>query len=93
MKKNKADSNVLHHEQGHFDLAEAYTRKLRQMLAAYKPNRVTFKKDIHEMYNRLIDELEAKQDLYDKETDHSKNKIAQQEWNNKIAKLLSAYQG
>lgn len=72
------------HEQGHFDIAELFARKLRKSYAEYKFNYATIGKDIDKLF--LLNKQErAKMDtLYDKETDFSRNKKQQLLWNKKI---------
>jgi predicted secreted Zn-dependent protease len=79
---------ILAHEQAHFDITELYARKLHQALQQYTLNRYTFKKDIGEIYQRIVDEKEAFQAAYDGETDHSRNRRVQVEWLDKIELLL-----
>ena len=86
---------VLKHEQGHFDIAEIFARKLNKRMSEYTFNRNTYKTDLKEIYEGITKDKEAFQDLYDKETDHSRKKEQQLEWLKKIEKLLndlSAYQ-
>lgn len=72
------------HEQGHFDIAELFARKLRKTFSEYKFNYKTVGKDIDKLF--LLNKQErAKADvLYDKETDFSRNKKQQAFWNKKI---------
>lgn len=76
------------HEQGHFDIAELFARKLRKSFTEYKFNYKIVKKDIDSLF--LLNKQErAKIDkLYDKETDFSRNKKQQAFWNNKIKNEL-----
>jgi len=82
------DDFVLKHEQGHFDIAEIYARKLNQRLKDYKFNNTTFKDDLKTIYTTITSEKEAFQDQYDNETDHSRKKEVQVEWLKKITKML-----
>ena len=79
---------ILAHEQAHFDITELYARKLNQELSQYEFNKRTFKQDINNIYQKIVDEKEAFQKTYDGETDHSRNKRAQFEWLDKIDELL-----
>lgn len=82
------DSYILHHEQLHFDLTEVYARKLRK---AFSETPVTMAnvgatfRNLVKKYNRA---LEAEQDRYDRETDHSIDQEAQAEWNELIPQWL-----
>lgn len=84
--------NLLKHEQGHFDLSELYARKFRKYLHFIgKINSDSFGPQIKILSARYSDSLDREQDLYDKETEHSKNKTEQKNWNTKILKMLKEY--
>lgn len=80
---------ILAHEQAHFDITEIHARKLYEELYHYEFNPDTFKKDIAVIYERIVDEKEAMQHAYDKETDHSRRKKLQSDWLDKINTLLT----
>jgi hypothetical protein len=88
-KANKLSSELLKHEQGHFDITEIYARKLRQSLQAtrYK-NYKYIGKEVQKVYDQNNLEWRQFQNLYDKETDHSKNTDKQLKWNENIQELL-----
>lgn len=81
-------SYILAHEQGHFDIAEIFARKLNREMAAYKFNRRSYEKDLKSIYNRVMQEKEDFQNRYDKETKHSINKQKQYAWLDYIDELL-----
>lgn len=83
---------ILAHEQGHFDIAEIFARKFYRQLKEYKFNRRTYQQDLKRIYNDILDEKEAFQNDYDRDTNHSINKEKQEEWLKKIAKLLKEYE-
>ena len=78
------DSLGLEHERHHFDLCEIYARKLRKETG--KMNFYT--DDFINLTYKTIREENKEQDLYDKETNHSLNKIKQVEWDKKIDNQL-----
>jgi len=80
---------ILAHEQGHFDITEIHARKLYEALYQYQFNPSTFKKDISEIYSRIVKEKEDMQEGYDGITDHSRKRGLQMEWLEKINKLLA----
>ena len=82
---------ILSHEQGHFDIAEVFARKLHQQMSAYMFNRNTYQGELKKIYQGILDEKEKMQNEYDKETNHSINKEKQEEWLKKIAKMLEEY--
>lgn len=72
------------HEQGHFDIAELFARKLRKTISEYKFNYPTVGKDINKLFVLNKQERSKMDTLYDKETDFSRNRSQQTPWNKKI---------
>jgi hypothetical protein len=83
---------ILAHEQGHFDITEICARRLYQELSAYTFNKRTYKQDLTRIYNTVVNEKERMQEVYDHETDHSRNKGIQSEWQDRIQKMLDESQ-
>ena len=83
---------ILSHEQGHFDIAEIFARKLNKQMSEYRFDKKTYQKDLNKIYHDLLEEKEKMQNDYDKETNHSINKEKQAEWLKKIGKMLEEYQ-
>ncbi len=79
------DDAVLAHEQGHFDIAELYARKLNKALKGYRFNANSVANDVNKIYNDMMTAHRDAQEVYDHETDYSRNKIKQEEWLKKIA--------
>ena len=88
-KKPKADPGLLHHEQAHFDITEIYRRKLVKIISVLPPGTKDFEKDIEAKAQKIIDEKNAFQKLYDKETRYGTDKKKQEEWLEKIRILLN----
>ncbi len=82
---------ILAHEQGHFDIAEIFARKLNREMSAYKFDKDNFKEDLKNIYQRITTEKENMQNDYDRETNHSILKEKQMEWLKKISQLLEEY--
>jgi hypothetical protein len=78
---------ILKHEQGHFDIAEIFARKLNKEIKEYlaKSNN---HEGLNPIYSKLMQEKRDMQTLYDEESNHSINKKKQAEWDEKIAALL-----
>jgi hypothetical protein len=85
------NEHILNHEQGHFDIAEIFARKLNMQMTAYKFNRNTYQQDLKKIYQDIVNEKEEMQNTYDEETDHSIKKDKQEEWLVKIGKMLNEY--
>jgi Bacterial protein of unknown function (DUF922) len=79
---------ILAHEQGHFDISEIHARKLNKALKYYSFNITTAAKDIGTVYDRLMKEQTDMQNLYDNESNYSRNKEQQALWLEKIKKEL-----
>ncbi|MBC7949145.1 MAG: DUF922 domain-containing protein [Chitinophagaceae bacterium] len=85
--KSKTDY-ILQHEQGHFDIAEIFARKLNKKMSQYEFKQSSYRKDLKEIYDEVTNEKEETQNKYDRETDHSRKKEQQGEWIKKIEKML-----
>ncbi len=79
---------ILAHEQGHFDITEIFARRLNEALQQYEFNKRTFRNDINDIYQSIVNEKESYQKLYDGDSDHSRNRKEQYDWLAKIQKLL-----
>lgn len=82
---------ILKHEQGHFDVAEIFARKLYKKVSEYKFDKASFQKDLDAIYKSVTDEKDKFQQQYDDESDYSRNKPKQEEWIKKIEKELNDY--
>lgn len=95
--------DLLRHEQGHFDIAEAASRSLKNTLSSLKGKESGSTKE--EALNKALADLQAKaiktrnehlswmqntNNNYDDETEHGTNKEKQDEWSKKIARWLGA---
>lgn len=85
--KDKTDL-ILGHEQGHFDIAEIYIRKLYKALQEYTFDKKTYKKDLQDIYRQVAKDKDVFQNEYDAETNHSINVAKQKEWEEKIKGIL-----
>lgn len=79
---------ILAHEQGHFDITEIAARRLHQALQQYNFNRRSYRQDINEIYRAIVNEKENLQAAYDEQSDHSRKRKLQYEWEEKIALML-----
>lgn len=81
------NDNTLAHEQLHFDISELFARKMGARL-----DRTSFsddvKAEVRRIYGDILLELKGVQDLYDQETDYSRNRAKQAQWNLRIAQAL-----
>ena len=79
---------ILEHEQGHFDLCEIYTRKLRALISKVDINAGNIKPALMAIYNDVSNEYERRQQAYEQETIHGTNLSAQKKWQETIAREL-----
>jgi hypothetical protein len=84
------NNEVLAHEQGHFDIAEIYARKLNKIMKAYRFNAKTASTDLNLLYENTMKLHRQVQTQYDNDTDYSRNKQKQEEWLKKIADELKS---
>ncbi len=76
---------LLRHEQGHFDLAAVYARRLDKSLRKFEVSASEFiaqnlNVSVQQIFNELYDELSSTQGRYDAETNHGTIAEAQSEW-------------
>jgi len=85
------DGNTLAHEQLHFDISELFARKMRNRL-----DRTSFsddvKAEVRKIYSDILAELKDFQAKYDMETNYSRNREKQAEWNLRITEALARRQ-
>ena len=85
------DSQLLEHEQIHFDIAEVTARKIRARFADFKnacaePGGTDA---IQQMVVEADRELQEEQQRYDRETAHGTNARVQDQWRRRIRTLLN----
>jgi len=80
---------ILSHEQGHFDIAEIFTRKFVKALRAYSFDINNYRNDLRRIYSDAMKEKEQFQQKYDRETDYSRIREKQVEWLKKIKDELT----
>lgn len=83
------DSVILSHEQLHFDISELYARKLKKRLDAETYTYNNVKSKVKLIYQHNNEELNDFQNLYDNETNFSRNRETQEEWRLLIEKALA----
>ena len=72
--------SILDHEQGHFDLCEIYTRKLRARMNVFDFSVADTRQALMSIYNEVSNEYESQQRAYEQETVHGTNTAAQKRW-------------
>lgn len=83
--KTKEDDTLLIHELYHMYIAEIIARKFREALQEHTSESLSETKEfIDSMYTKFLAENDSLDQLYDFETDFSKNRKAQKMWIKKI---------
>lgn len=82
------DKVILSHEQLHFDISELFARKFKMRLDGKKFTYDNVKSIVKSIYREINQELDAFQNLYDAETNFSRDFEKQAEWKLKISKAL-----
>jgi len=78
--RQKDDTTFIHHEQGHFDISELYARLFRKSIATHRFTN----EQVDSTFRALSLEKRKFQELYDIETDLSRNRKKQFFWSRKI---------
>jgi len=88
---SEASEYILKHEQTHFDISELHARILRKKIseASFSKN---LKEEIEAIYKSVEDKRRAMQHLFDGESDHSKIKEKELEWEAYIAQQIKMYE-
>jgi len=81
--------SILDHEQGHFDLCEIYTRKMRKMMTSFNFEEANAKAALMNIFTRVNNEYENRQQAYEYETSHGTNIGQQRKWQNMIISELN----
>jgi hypothetical protein len=81
---------ILEHEQGHFDLCEIYTRKLRARITGFDLDKSNARQALYDIYYSINGEYEARQQRYEDETTHGVNEREQKRWTATIERELEA---
>lgn len=82
-------TSILEHEQGHFDLCEIFTRKLRTRVSDISLNTPDMKESLMAIFSEVNNEYEICQQAYEDETIHGTKIHEQKRWMEKISKELS----
>ena len=83
-------NEVLEHEQGHFDLCELYTRKLRERFDEVEGINVdNLKRITRSVWHEVHGEYRERQEQYERETEHGLNRAGQEAWTVWLEKELS----
>ena len=85
----KYRTDLLEHEQGHFDLCEIYTRQLRKRLEEKKLTAFNLNTDANVIFKEVYAWYLERQEQYEKETEYGLDRKNQIEWTIIISKELN----
>ena len=91
VKPARATKAILKHEQNHFDISEIYARKLRKRVQEFQFT-TNSEEEIKNIYESTEEERRNTQQLFDKESDHSKRKNQELLWTIRIKDSLKKYE-
>ena len=88
--KELADDYILAHEQLHFDITELHVRKFKKQIGTVKASQ-KLGNDLDRLHRNINKELALMQNQYDKESNNSINKEAQEKWSLLVSKELKNF--
>ncbi|MBC8321560.1 MAG: hypothetical protein H8E34_12650 [Bacteroidetes bacterium] len=88
--RDDAITDVLEHEQLHFDICELFGRKLYKELLELRNSGRFNSHNIERLQSKLEKQYSNYQDKYDKDTEHSINRVEQYYWSKRVKKELEA---
>ena len=86
----EASAYILAHEQAHFDISEIHARILRKKISETTFSK-KIKKELATLYSSVNNDRETMQELFDEESNHSKIKGKEVEWEAFIKQQLKTY--
>ena len=89
IKDEYRNDEILKHEQGHFDIAHIFARKLEASLKSKRYTKTDVAK-LNDLYDRYLVMMNDLQTRYDQETRGGLNPIAQSKWRMFIRRELDA---
>lgn len=89
--KSKTDTGLIH-EQGHFNIAELYSRKLKKYLSSKKMRRLFIPIKMQRAYKKFYRLMADTQFQYDIETEYGLNSEKQKYWLNRLERELRLFE-
>jgi hypothetical protein len=88
--ETRASDYILKHEQTHFDISELHARMLRKRISEADLS-ASAKAEIRAFYEAVEVDRRVMQNKFDSESDHSKNKEMEYQWEAYVENQLKAY--
>jgi hypothetical protein len=89
VRPEERNTEILEHEQGHFDLCELYTRKLRERLTTARLDSRNLRNSLANIYEEVQREYRERQEKYEDETGHGVKRDQQIRWQNELDQELT----
>ena len=86
----KISTLLLKHEQGHYDIARVISWEMDKALNSFVYDKKKLRSQIDSIYRHFYKKEKGIQNLYDKQTDHSRVEGEQKKWDKVIAKALKS---
>ena len=87
---DKETTELLAHEQGHFDFARLLTLQFKKEAGSTVLLMNNYSRKLDSIFNADLDNIKQMEIQYDNETNHMWNRAAQKRWNKKISDMLQA---
>ncbi len=86
-------SDLLQHEQLHFDISELFARKLRKSLNQISSEQLKInpQKTLNNLYKKIEDQRVYTQEIFDKESVHGLNRVEEKKWEDRIYAELQKF--
>lgn len=84
----KNTSQLLNHEQTHFDLTEVYARKIRYALSTVPDPCRKSQSEMKAIVNKLLEEFKTEEKRYDSATKHGRDTDKQLLWDKNVYRML-----
>lgn len=88
VRSSDSTADILEHEQGHWDLCELYTRKMRERFSRAHIDVYNLHQVVDKIFNETQREYAQKQEQYEQETEHGIIREQQQRWTAMLRKEL-----
>ncbi|MGK0386126.1 MAG: hypothetical protein ACI849_000733 [Patiriisocius sp.] len=89
-KRGHVNAYVLAHEQTHFDISELFSRKLKQEFSVITKDK-NFQSKAEKVYQQNEQERVVMQQLFDEESDHSRDSEQEEAWEAFVQKEIKKY--
>ncbi|NRA94179.1 MAG: DUF922 domain-containing protein [Psychroserpens sp.] len=86
----RCNDYILKHEQLHFDITELHVRIFRYRMLRLRVTQ-NVRQELDRLHKQINKELAEMQTAYDEQSDHSRNKDSQAQWNAYVAENLEKF--